>query len=72
MRLVMTLKVRDEEDVIEDNLRFHGAMGVDFFIVMDNGSVDGTPEILARYADAGLAHVLRDDSGNLRALGARW
>jgi hypothetical protein len=72
MRLVMTLKVRDEEDVIEDNLRFHGAMGVDFFIVMDNGSVDRTPEILARYADAGLAHVLRDDSGNLRALGARW
>ena len=59
MRLVMTLKVRDEEDVIEDNLRFHGAMGVDFFIVMDNGSVDRTPEILARYADAGLAHVLQ-------------
>ena len=25
MRLVMTLKVRDEEDVIEDNLRFHRA-----------------------------------------------
>jgi hypothetical protein len=72
MRLVMTLKVRDEEDVIEDNLRFHGAMGVDFFIVMDNGSVDRTPEILARYADAGLAHVIRDDSGNLRALGAEW
>jgi hypothetical protein len=72
MRLVMTLKVRDEEDVIEDNLRFHGAMGVDFFIIMDNGSVDRTPEILARYADAGLAHVLRDDSGNLRALGAEW
>ncbi len=72
MRLVMTLKVRDEEDIIEDNLRFHGAMGVDFFVVMDNGSVDRTPEILARYADAGLAHVLKDESGDLRALGASW
>ncbi|MEK6325968.1 MAG: glycosyltransferase family 2 protein [Actinomycetota bacterium] len=68
----MTLKVRDEEDVIEDNLRFHRAMGVDFFVVMDNGSVDRTPEILARYADAGLAHVLRDETGDLRGLGAEW
>ncbi len=69
MRLVMTLKVRDEEDVIEDNLRFHRALGVDFFVVMDNGSVDRTPEILARYADAGLAHVLRDETGDLRGPG---
>ena len=68
----MTLKVRDEEDVIEDNLRFHHALGVDFFVVMDNGSVDRTPEILARYEDAGLAHVLHDESGDLRALGAEW
>jgi Glycosyl transferase family 2 len=72
MRLVMTLKVRDEEDVIDANLRLHRALGVDFFVVMDNGSVDRTPEILARYADAGLAHVLRDESGDLRALGAEW
>ena len=72
MRLVMTLKVRDEEDIIEDNLRFHRALGVDFFVVMDNGSVDRTPEILARYSDAGLAHVLRDETGDLRGLGAQW
>jgi hypothetical protein len=72
MRLVMTLKVRDEEDVIEANLRFHRALGVDFFVVMDNGSVDRTQEILARYVDSGLAHVLRDESGDLRALGAEW
>jgi glycosyl transferase family 2 len=72
MTLVMTLKVRDEEDVIEDNLRFHRALGVDFFVVMDNGSVDRTPEILARYEDAGLAQVLRDESGDLRTLGAEW
>ena len=72
MKLVMTLKVRDEEDVIEDNLRFHHALGVDFFIVTDNGSVDRTPEILARYADAGLAHVIREETSDLRAHEVHW
>jgi hypothetical protein len=72
MKLVMTLKVRDEEDVLEDNLRFHHALGVDFFIVTDNGSVDRTPEILARYAAAGLAHVVRDETSELRAHEVRW
>jgi hypothetical protein len=72
MKLVMTLKVRDEDDVLEDNLRFHRALGVDFFIVTDNGSVDRTPEILTRYADAGLAHVIRDETSELRAHEVRW
>ena len=65
MRLVMTLKVRDEADIIEHNLRFHRALGVDFFVVTDNGSTDGTSEILDRYAAAGLAHVIRDETGEL-------
>jgi hypothetical protein len=72
MKLVMTLKVRDEEDVLEDNLRFHRTLGVDFFIVTDNGSVDRTPEILARYAHAGLAHVIRDETSELRVHEVRW
>jgi Glycosyl transferase family 2 len=72
MRLLMTFKVRDEDDIIADNLRFHRALGVDFFLVLDNGSVDRTPEILARYADAGLAHVVRDESDDLRTMGAEW
>jgi hypothetical protein len=66
MRLVMTLKVRDEADILEDNLRYHRALGVDFFVVTDNGSVDGTSEILERYVRAGLADVLRVETGTLR------
>ena len=72
MRLVMTLKVRDEADVIEDNLRYHHALGVDFFVVIDNGSTDGTSEVLQRYAAAGLAHVIRDETSQLRANEVRW
>jgi hypothetical protein len=72
MRLVMTLKVRDEADILEDNLRYHRALGVDFFVVTDNGSVDGTSEILDRYARAGLAHVIRVETSNLRDNEEDW
>jgi Glycosyl transferase family 2 len=72
MRLVMTLKVRDEADIIEDNLRYHRALGVDFFVVTDNGSVDGTSEILERYERAGLAHVIRIETGTLRDHEEDW
>ncbi len=46
MRLAMALVVRDELDIIEGNLRYHAAHGVDCFRVLDNGSVDGTRERL--------------------------
>jgi hypothetical protein len=72
MRLVMTLKVRDEADIIEPNLRYHRALGVDFFVITDNASVDGTSEVLERYAGAGLAHVIRDETTELRANEVDW
>jgi Glycosyl transferase family 2 len=72
MRLVMTLKVRDEADIIEHNLRYHRGLGVDFFVVTDNASTDGTSEVLKRYADAGLAHVIRDETTELRANEVDW
>jgi hypothetical protein len=38
MKLVMTLLVRDEQDIIADNLDFHLAQGVDVVLVTDNFS----------------------------------
>jgi len=46
VRISMTLIVKDEEDVIEDNIKFHSKMGVDSFVILDNGSSDNTYEIL--------------------------
>jgi len=58
MTLVMTLLVRDEEEILEANLDYHFAQGVDFAVVTDHGSVDATPEILADYESRGLIRVL--------------
>lgn len=46
MKVSMTLLVRNERDLIEANIRFHHALGVDKFIVMDNLSTDDTADIV--------------------------
>lgn len=59
MKLAMTIMVRDEADVLEAMLHHHAAQGVSVFIVTDNGSVDGTGEILRRFSqdhDVDLRH----------------
>ena len=58
MKLVMTLLVRDEEDIVADNLDFHLAQGVDEVIVTDNGSVAGTLLILRASAARGLVRII--------------
>lgn len=52
-RLIMTLLVKNEESMLEENLLFHKAMGVDSFIITDNNSTDSTPEIIQKYKQKG-------------------
>ncbi len=63
-KLTMTLLVRNEADILEDNIRFHHAMGVSSFIVMDNLSTDATPQItaaLSQEIDIEYLHQPADD-----------
>ncbi len=46
MHLSMNLLIKNEADIIADNIRVHAALGVDSFVVMDNGSTDGTLDIV--------------------------
>jgi hypothetical protein len=64
MKLIMTLLVRDEEDILKANIDFHLAQGVDFIIATDNCSVDATAAILHQYEQQGVLRYLyeeRDD-----------
>jgi hypothetical protein len=58
MKIVMTLMVRDEADIIDTLIKFHLASGVDFIIATDHDSADGTSEILESYAGDGVLHRL--------------
>jgi glycosyltransferase involved in cell wall biosynthesis len=58
MKIVMTLLVRDEEDILRENIEFHLAHGVDEIVLMDNLSVDATAEIAREYERAGRLHYL--------------
>jgi hypothetical protein len=62
MKLVMTLRARDEGDVLESQLAFHRAAGVDFFVAIDHRSSDKTSEILEQRAQAGDLHLIREES----------
>lgn len=60
MKIVMTLMIRDEVDVIAAMLEHHRAQGVDHVLVTDNASVDGTTEVLERYEESGLVTLWHD------------
>lgn len=65
LRLIMTLLVKNEEDVLEDNLLFHKAMGVDGFIITDNNSTDRTSEIIRKYKEKGwVKEVIEETATN--------
>jgi hypothetical protein len=70
MRIVITLLVRDEQEIIEDNLNYHFARGVDHAIVTDNCSSDSTPDILARYERQGRVTIINEPEDNYDQ--SRW
>ncbi len=61
-RLVMTILVKDEADIIEANIRTHSQLGVDAFVIMDNNSTDGTREILSKLSHEFEIEIV-DESG---------
>jgi glycosyltransferase involved in cell wall biosynthesis len=61
VKLVMTLLARNEADILDAHLAFHLNAGVDFVIAIDNGSTDGTTEILESYARDGRVDLTRDE-----------
>jgi hypothetical protein len=63
MRLVMTLLVRDEVDIVRQNIEFHLAQGVDFVVATDNGSRDGTRELLESFVGRGVLELI-DEEGD--------
>jgi hypothetical protein len=65
VKLVQTLVVRDEADVVDTQIAYHLTAGVDFVLATDHDSRDGTTEILESYERKGLLRLFRE-SGEMR------
>ena len=57
-KLIMTLLVRDNADIVAPHMDFHLAMGVDHIIVTNNRSEDATRDIVAGYVRRGVATLI--------------
>jgi hypothetical protein len=60
MKLVQTLVVRDEADIIDAQIAYHLNAGVDYVIATDHDSEDGTLDILESYERRGLLQLFRE------------
>src|SRR2546426_9778152 len=66
MKLVLTLRARDEADVVDAQIAFHLNAGVDFVVAIDLRSGDGTTEILESYARDGYLHLIREQGEEMQ------
>lgn len=57
-KVAMSLLVRDEADIIHENICFHAAHGIDTFVVTDNGSIDGTRDQLTALSKRFNLHII--------------
>lgn len=57
-KLIMTIVCKDEEAIIEQQIRFHKAMGVDGFIVINHNSIDNTLNILKKLKEEGIVYEI--------------
>jgi hypothetical protein len=66
MRVVSTLIVRDEADIVGEHLRYHAELGVDFVVAIDHRSTDGTTDILREHERAGRLHLIQERGDVIR------
>ncbi len=60
MKLVETLVVRDEVDIVDAQISYHLGAGVDFVLATDHDSRDGTTEVLRSYEQQGVLRLFRE------------
>jgi len=66
MKVVMTLRARDEADIVDAQISFHLNAGVDFVVATDHRSQDGTTEILERHEREGRLHLIREQGAAMQ------
>ncbi len=60
MKIFGLMMVRNEADVLRVNVLHHLDQGVDYFLIVDNGSWDGTDEVLQDLSRNGRVGWIRD------------
>ena len=58
MKIVANISVGNEVEIIDQNIAYHIALGVDAFVIVDRFSEDGTSQKLDRYRSDPRFHIL--------------
>jgi hypothetical protein len=62
MKIIIATMVKDEDDIIEEWIQYHGKIfGYENLIIIDNCSTDNTYELCKKYLDRGIKLDVRDN-----------